>query len=324
MIIGPDGKIIAELSETSASGGQPNPRSLLIKATQNFETAQNGVQSATLEFVAPLSPHALDHLENLRMGRPKHDLELRIRLQARLLKSRLVTAHLHEILIENLPPALRQPFEQIRSTSGRPRIESLVVYGSDPNYWHTRINMWVLSSDGGATAFEIATETPEYHYRIPSDDWVHDYLPKLTGRRYAVVELTTLPSLSGKFAEVVSSIEEAKRQLYEHLDLGGAQTALRNALNKLFEALRESELTQKGPDGEEILWGKIIPDKEIRDLVNDTYRRLKRAVTTGQEATAAHMEASRCVDPRQVEALIGFAVYLTKMVSEGLQKEANG
>lgn len=73
---------------------------------------------------------------------------------------------------------------------------------------------------GGLPAFEIATQSFEHPGRIPSDDWVHDFLPKLTGRRYAVVELPSLPQLSGKFAEVVSSIEEAKRQLYEHLDRG--------------------------------------------------------------------------------------------------------
>jgi hypothetical protein len=271
-----------------------------------------------------LSSSALDYLEKVRMERSKHDLELKIRLLFRLLRSRLVMAHLREVSVSSLPPPLKQALEQIRSTSGRPSIDSFVVY--DPNYRSARTNMWVLSSNGKALAFEIAPHVWEYTYRVPSDDWVHDFLPKLTGRRYAVVELPSLPELSGKFAEVVSSIEEAKMHLYGHLVIGGTQTALRNALNKLFEALAENGLAREGePNGKKAIhWDKFIRDEELRNMLEHAYRGLVRAVTTGQDPTAPHKQASRSVEPRQVEALIGFVVYLAKVVFESLEKEVGG
>ncbi|MDG7036930.1 MAG: hypothetical protein JRN37_08445 [Nitrososphaerota archaeon] len=325
MIIAPDNKIIAELSETSDIN-EKSSKTLQIKATQNFEcNNQSAPQSTSLELLAPLSLPALDHLENVRAMRQKHDLELRIRLLIRLLRSKLVTAHLREIPIGSLSSALKE-LKQIQSTSGGRNIDSLVVYDFNPNYQTSRTNMWVLSSDGGATALEIATDTFEDTYRIPSDDWVHDFLPKLTGRRYAVVELPSLPHLSGKFAEVVSSIEEAKKQLYEQLDVGGTQTSLRNALNKLFEALKENGLAgEAGPNAtKEIFWDKFIQDEKFRELLEHTYHDLVRAVTTGQDPTAPHKQASRSVEPYQAKALIDFVAYLAKVVFESLEKEANG
>lgn len=59
-------------------------------------------------------------------------------------------------------------------------------------------------------------------------------------------------------------------------------------------------------------------------MLEHTYRGLVRAVTTGQDPTAPHKQASRSVEPHQVVAVIGFVVYLVKMVFEGLQLEADG
>lgn len=182
-------------------------------------------------FIAPLTQHALDHIERLRSKRPKHDVELKLRFVIKYLVSHISTSHLHEIPLSSLP-SLKSEFERSFGVKDLP--DSLIAYKYDPEFAPPRANMYVLSGDSRAVFLSVAKEEIETSYRIPSDDWIHDFLPKLRAYTVATIEI---PIVEKPFNEHLAKAVEELKHGEELLREGRYDSVLNSIRNILLNHL---------------------------------------------------------------------------------------
>ncbi len=207
-----DDKVLTVLSLSPMSARTPLCR---LMAGENHEynslRTRGERQHISLTLVAPLTYRALEHIEELREKRPKRDVILKLALNVLYLKSRIVTSHLHEVKLSQLPDNLRTALNKLKVGSRQRNPDSILVYSYDDDFSTTRTNMWILSADGGATFLEVNTHSTELVYRISSDDWIHDFLPILSSKRIVTLEVPVIERPEVGYEHLTMAIDELKR-----------------------------------------------------------------------------------------------------------------
>lgn len=140
------------------------------------------------------------------------------------------TSHLYEIPLSNLPPQVRGEFEKIKGIN-KPYPDSLVVYEYNPDFSAPRTNMWILSANSGPIFWRLSKGESEYPYRIPYDDWTHDFLPKLRAHTVLTIEIP-LAEVVPTFEHLVRAVEELKHgeRLLREGNYDGVIRSIRNIL----------------------------------------------------------------------------------------------
>ena len=201
-----DGKILAKV------GVMPEP------ATKDAEIGAGGSRfdSRFTESVhrailfAHLDKKALSYIENRRMVNKKRDVYLTLNLNVRSIVSRARVSHFHEIDAESigLPPQVR-----IFPSSGRRTEGKILAYGHDSQFSSEFNNLWILSGDGSPTFLNINDQIMKKEgIRIPSLDWIHDFVPKLGLGEYFIVEIPKGKEVITEAWDYVEKAEECYRQ----------------------------------------------------------------------------------------------------------------
>ncbi|MBM3946686.1 MAG: hypothetical protein FJ315_04715 [SAR202 cluster bacterium] len=145
----------------------------------------------------------------MREQNPKRDLELKLRLQLSIMRSK----------------ASVLPVDR-KGTNTFPD-HDLIATPRDPSRWSSHSsNQWVLSGDTAATFIEISTqrfEGNETAVRIPAEDWRYDFAPVLGIGKFMVAELPVLDMASGTFSGAdaervkgaVVALQEMRMELYQ-------------------------------------------------------------------------------------------------------------
>jgi len=214
--------------------------------------------------VTPLSPYAIDYIEKLREKRPKRDVELKLRLALKYLVSNISTSHLQEVSRSYLPPQLRSEFEKIRVVREGPP-ESLIVYSYDPEFSPSRENMWILSARSGARFLSLYKGEREYPHRIPYDDWVHDFLPKLKAYTTMIIEVPMMEA-APTYEPLVKAVEELRHgeKFLREGNYDGVIRSVRNiVLNHLLTVIESVEV-----QGRKEPWRFLDRELEKRIIAN--------------------------------------------------------
>ncbi len=197
-----DGKIIAEVREDVPD----KTKYCEVGARQSHfdKEFKEDVHKTTL--VALLDRRALNHIEKRRMEDRKGDVKLSLNLIVKIVHSRTVISHVHEIKPEDIG------LESLEIYAGRKtRDWNFLVYAYDPEY-SSRTNKWLLSSDGKPIFLTIYEQSLKGTVRIPSTDWIHDYAPKLELGEYFIVEMPKGKEIIKEAWRYIEKAEECFRR----------------------------------------------------------------------------------------------------------------
>ena len=224
-----DGKILAnvvgftlEKSKSNEVGARDSGFDSKFKET---------VYNATL--FAPLSRRAVDYIEKRRMKNEKRDVYLTLNLNVKSIVSKASISHLHTIEARRMGLP-----SEITTSSGRTRVEGIMAYAYDPKFSTRYANRWILSGNGSPVFLSLVEQSfRKEGVRIPSTDWIHDYVPKLELGEYFVVEIPKGKMVMKKAWEYIEKAEECSRQwdtkgVYAHCREAG--DFLNGAIKKKF------------------------------------------------------------------------------------------
>lgn len=141
-------------------------------------------RDANINLLAVLDQHSIESIEKNRKEDPKHDVYIKLVIYVEKIISNLVISNIHFVPIRNLSTI------DIKNQVPSDQDVSLPLYWYTPN---TPSNLGhdqnILAADSGEVFLRISRETVTIPHRIPSTDWVNDYLPKFTGSKYLTIEI---------------------------------------------------------------------------------------------------------------------------------------
>jgi len=160
--------------------------------------------------------------------------------------------------------------------------------------------------------------------KIEERKWVKDFLPYLGLGKYTLIEFPSPKILTEvrEFEDSLKALEEARKLIYETLKTGPPLTALRNALAKLCDGMRRLGLAKTANSGCTLDDDKVKhlfkDNKELANIVIESFRGIKQIATTGPEPTQPHLAPRPALELCQVECLIGIAAYIFKLIMDAL------
>lgn len=238
LLLAEDGKILAPLSDTHKTG--PATKDIGRIGAQGTGKDQ-GVQRESgqdMSLIATLSQRALDYIDGLRDKNTKGDVNLKLLLRVRILKSNAVIAPLHIRGPGEIGPPLR---ERLESLGG----EALVTYGYKRDYAPEAGNLWVISGSNEPVFLTIADMEQEIPVTIYASNWIHDFAPQLGLGRFVLAELPIpLPvTVRGKHSRRLDKAFEAVRKIEEKIKEGEWNEAIEKA-RPVAELLREKDMVK--------------------------------------------------------------------------------
>jgi len=160
----------------------------------------------------------------------KGDVNLTLNLNVKTVDSKAVISHVHEIKPKDIGLMPVEVYAGRRTTDW-----SVLVYAYDPEYSSSRTNKWILSGNQKPVFLAISEQTFKESIRIPSADWIHDYVPKLELGEYFIVEI---PKGQKTVEEAWKYMEEAEECLRKW-DIKGVFDNCREAGKALDKAVKE-------------------------------------------------------------------------------------
>ncbi len=232
-LVGVDGDVLTDDRKRVASLREfhegPGQRGQEISASLHWRGSQGrDKQNLSLSLLAGLSQRAIDHIETRRDKNPKKDVLLKLRIRANVIRSRAT-----------IFPVSRVPM-------GQSAPDKLVPVGTpnDASRWQAQRNdEWLLSGSESPVFLKIETSVEETEFRIPAEDWRHDFAPALGIGRFIVAELPVAESVTGsvelseRINEAVQAIKEMQKALHE-----GEWDEVVKASRPVAELLRSEEI----------------------------------------------------------------------------------
>ena len=190
---------------------------VLQTKTQSSDVAARGsiydsefketIYSTTL--VAPLDQRALSYIEDRRVKNEKRDVFLTLCLHIKSIVTKATVSHFHEISGTAGIPSM----VNVSSSSGRRVQGRFLAYGSDYQFSTQYSNLWIISGDGSPVFLTINDQiVKKERIRIPSVDWIHDFVPKLGLGEYFIVEIPAGKKTIKGAWDHVEKAEECYRQ----------------------------------------------------------------------------------------------------------------
>ena len=238
LLIAEDGRILATLPDTYKRG------------TANTEIGRIGAEGTIkdqdirkenkqdMSLLATLSDKALDYIDSLRDKNTKGDVNLKLFLRVRILKSNTIIAPLHVRTPAEVGPPLRERLE----AWGR---EALVTYGYKRDYAPEVGNLWAISGSNEPVFLTIADWEQEIPVTIYASNWIHDFAPQLGLGRFVLAELPILPPIliKGKYSKRVDKAFEALQKMEKEIRKGEWTEAIEKS-RPVAELLREEDLVK--------------------------------------------------------------------------------
>jgi hypothetical protein len=165
------------------------------------------VYKATL--IARLDSETLKHIEERRATNAKRDVCLTLNLNVNSVIARTVISHFHEIDAQSarIPSHVR-----VLPDSGNRTEGTILAYGHDSRFSTAFSNRWILSGNGGAVFLAVNNQSIRKEgIRIPSIDWIQDFLPKFRLGEYFVVEIPKGKEVIQGAWNYVNKAEECSR-----------------------------------------------------------------------------------------------------------------
>jgi len=190
--------------------------------------------TCTVELVAPLSEKALDYIEGRRRADRKKMVKLTLTLRIKYLESKALVAHVHPKDSREIG-FLAEPVE-VNLTRTKTKDWKFLIYASEPQYsGYSFIDLWPLSGLGGPAFLAVKEEPLRVDVEIHSDDWVHDYAPKLGLGKYIVVEIPA----EGAIKEVWDYVRRAE-ECFRRWDVKGVYSNCREVGSMLDRLIKKN------------------------------------------------------------------------------------
>jgi hypothetical protein len=238
LLLAEDEKVLATLYDTYKTG------------TANTEIGRIGAEGTMkdqdirkenkqdMSLVATLSNKALDYINSLRDKNTRGDVNLKLFLRVRILKSNAVIVPLHSRAPDEVGPPLR---ERLEGWGG----EALVTYGYKRDYAPNVGNLWVISGSNEPVFLTIADWEQEIPVTIYASNWIHDFAPQLGLGRFVLAEIP-IPSLvkvKGTYSKRVDKAFEALQGMEEKIREGEWSEVIEKA-RPVAELLREKDMVK--------------------------------------------------------------------------------
>ena len=256
LILAENGKIITELKEIPIKSPLVRIDEVLVSGNEPYNdyVRDKKYHETKLIFTAPLSHYSIDYIETLRQrDEPKpRGVTFKVRFLIKYLNFNLKTAHIHKIDLNRLPPQLKTQLEQIKVGTHRPSsADSLIVYRYDPKYYPSSAPSPILATKGNAipTILFLDVVEAEYSYRIPYEDWINIFLPKLKSYEIFTYEIPSTV-ITPDYVHLIRASKELK-YTEEYLRKGEYENVIRSIRNIVMQHLT----TRK--EGERILRNEI-------------------------------------------------------------------
>ena len=238
LLLAEDGKILTSLSDTHKTGTSAKDIGRLgAEGTGKDRDVQRESQK-DVSLIATLSQKALDYLDSLRDKNTKGDVNLKLLLRTRILKSNAVIAPLHSRTPAEIGPPLR---ERLESMGG----EALVTYGYKRDYSPEAGNLWVISGSNEPVFLIITDMEQEIPVTIYASNWIHDFAPQLGLGRFVLAKLA-IPapvSVKGKHSKRIDKAFEALQKMEKEIREGEWTEAIEKS-RPVAELLREEDLVK--------------------------------------------------------------------------------
>lgn len=238
LLLAEDGKKLAPMSDTYKTG-TANTQIGSIGAEGTVKDQDIRKESSQgMSLIATLSQRALDYIDGLREKNTKRDVNLKLLLRVRILKSNAVIAPLHSRAPSEIGPPLRERLEQLGG-------EALVTYGYKRDYAPEVGNLWAISGSNEPVFLNIADWEQEIPVTIYASNWIHDFAPQLGLGRFVLAELPmpAIVSVKGKHSKRVDKAFEALQKMEKEIREGEWAEAIEKS-RPVAELLREEDLVK--------------------------------------------------------------------------------
>ena len=140
-----------------------------IQGIKAINRASNKMSYHNIEIIAPLSPKALDYIQEQRELNPKGDVILKLNINIRTIKTKTCLSYMY--------------LENPMNTAPAP-----VMYKYSESFSSQNSNMWILSGNSGPIFLEVIDEVYDLPITIPLSDWIHDFCPAFNIGKFFVFE----------------------------------------------------------------------------------------------------------------------------------------
>ena len=206
-----------------------------------------------------IGERGVEHIDKLREETAKDDVFLNIILEVRVLRSQSVIPSLHRVPFQDTE--LSEPEEVSDHTKN-----GLVTYEYTQDRDPSQNDLWVISGDGGANFLSTAiVRSVEPGYRIPSSDWVDEFLPEFGFGNRITFEFPDTTELENEEEELAESLKVAFEELdraKSDLQRGEWRSVVSHMLG-VYDAIDTSEVEEDLWDLEEMGYTKQAEGKLI-------------------------------------------------------------
>jgi hypothetical protein len=238
LLLAEDNKILVPLSEIEKTG--TSSKDIGSIGAEGTGKDQYILRESThdMTLIATLSQKAIDYIDSLRDKNAKGDVNLKLFLRVRILKSNTVIAPLHSRAPAEVGPPLRERLEDLGK-------EALITYGYKRDYAPEAGNLWVISGSNEPVFLNITDMVQEVPVTIYESNWIHDFAPQLGLGRFVLAELA-IPapiSIKGKHSKRVDKAFEALQRMEKEIREGEWTEAIEKS-RPVAELLREEDLVK--------------------------------------------------------------------------------
>lgn len=205
-----DGFVVAYLREEYSEKPDQQPRKLAARGSvydQSFFKPTKHLANLIGQF----DERTLRRVDDSRLKDPKRDVKLKLEIGIKVLESVATIDQLTEVEPKNLVPG--KTLNIPRAMGGEVPANLIVRGWGDPNFQSPKTNGWSLSGNSNPTFLQFKIRKEEVVYRIPAQDWISDFAPKLGMGHHIVVEMPTKEgSLFQDTSTYLTKAEEAFRR----------------------------------------------------------------------------------------------------------------
>jgi hypothetical protein len=203
-----EGVVVSHLHEDYSGKPDEQPKKLAARGSQfDQQFFKPGKYVASL--VGQFDERALRKIDDSRFKDSKRDVKLKLELAVKILESVALVDQLTDIEAKNLIPGKALTIPRLQ---GGETPANVVVRGYDPQFSSNRNNGWSISGNSNPTYLQFKLQRVDCSYRIPSTDWINDYVPTLGLGRRLVVEIPSEGEVFDKTMTHLSKAEEAFRR----------------------------------------------------------------------------------------------------------------
>jgi len=236
-----DGKIVAHVNEGASQG----KRTSEVAARGSFRDNMFREEKYQTILISTLDKTALVHIENSRMKEKKGDVNFTLTLVIKYAGSQ---ANIFTCFSIDPTKIGFNPIP-VQTSAGVQKGE-ILAYAYDSRFSSSYTNRWIISGNGSPAFLSLSDISLKTAVRIPSNDWLHDYAPRLSLGEYFIVEIPKGRELIEQAWKYVNTAEECLRRW----DTKGAFANCRE-VGYLFDRLIRDKFGSKSFACKE-LWGR--------------------------------------------------------------------